>query len=397
MTGKYFLSVIFSIFITVFAGCDIVPEAGSLELQFNWHGTKRPDFDEDGKTYYVSAYIENESGEIMSSRENVVIDTDGSFDATLEGLKYEKSYRARLDIRLEDSTDGAKLYSGVSGFFTIEEGKDSVVEVDMEILPVPGTSDEGVKSGVEVVFVDENGDVKTSTNTLAVNIRFTAENAEAVLIANSERDFLGYPEDVNSEEKKYEYFKLTDSKNVKKVESGEYTYQVDGWKLDQNEEGAYKRVFIQLRNELDEKAEGSARILFDSALNSENISVTVEPKYSDGTNVKLVISSGEELIKLDDSLVTEDDPEHYTVKAKGAGGIEAIFKCPLTETSTLSCPLRTAELSDGEYSLDLTLYDYAGNSTELKRSDEFTIDRTDPDAINVSINGISHEVSMTLK
>ena len=376
------LLLLVSLFMVIFSGCDALEkEGGTFDVVFVWPEDAKPDFSEEGVTYYAWAYLEewpdgDETAKIKRFETTTPgeFSTEGTVQLDLNEVPYKDNLIIKVEIRTVKSnlnTDDI-LYYGRSELFSFSAGEHTTVLVDMDLKATPAVTqgEDGEDGGFQMTTcsVDKSNDPAIN---LCFEIEGVEETASKVIVANTLKKLELYiSEMANLTDSDKEQFQGVKEYTVAELKSGEdYTtaWNInDGLSDSEKTKQGERIIWAKLFNE-----DGYSSALEDAVILLDNVAPTilsprVSPEHAKlGDEISVTFAFDEETVK--ESLTIDWAGVEFEASESDSG-------------SFVYTHIVTSEDTDGEYSFSVTkVSDTGGNeSTTAQPIGSVQIDKTPP-------------------
>ncbi|MCK5688797.1 hypothetical protein KAI87_05980, partial [Myxococcota bacterium] len=169
--------------------CDLGPQAGSFNARFEFAEGVHPPTE----TLSLRAALEHwPDGNIDEARrlsEAGPVDFDTHAAITFDQIAYGSDRVVIAELSASSDKDARVIYAGRSELFSIEEGKDILVPVSLDLTPTPGSDPTGEVSGITLRFTDATQNIvfphtvdRTKEGNIQVEVK--VKDATEVTLAN---------------------------------------------------------------------------------------------------------------------------------------------------------------------------------------------------------------------
>jgi hypothetical protein len=374
------------VFAVVFATCgDDDDTAGSFNLSFVWDETATPELDKQ-KLYAFARLQEWPGGDAAKAStlaEAGPVEIVKGATAALDfgGLTYGDNRVVSVDIRDAQARSARVVYFGVSELFSIVAGQVTEVPVRLNLRAAPGTDSSGATATDAVrlvgadgplrVFPDAAGKDQTYTNAgeVQVELRYRSDEVATVTVAND----ASFSKNLRN----------WDVADLKPVESGDPALLAarlpEPWDLNA-EVGAgegLRQVFVRYTNAFGVASPTlSASVLFDPTPPTLTPSTDLAAHPANST-VRVTVLASEVLAETPVVTLTGPDGASLGPALVRAGLLSYVAEIPAADLP-----------ADGDWQVNVTGIDNAGNDGANTAAANFAVDRIAPDApLSVSLGG----------
>ena len=358
---------VFLVVALLLPACDKWDE-GSFTVHFVW-SDGAPAFD---APVYISARVEERPdgptvpGRTLGTAEPVVYEP-GVTRLAFGDIANGSNRVVIAEVREVVSLSSQVLYYGISDAFTLAAGKNTTVDVFMELVAVPSAGAADDAGSGSVVVVTANG--ITSVNTPLVDLELTSDTGILARISN----LISFPDD------RTESYTLADL-DSEVLSDGQTRYSLTGWDLDagltscETGEVCSRQVFVRF---VDAQGYESATCSAEMALDLRPPSIvqaatSVTPPAANGTAIVTVF------LVADEQLATPPEPT-----VNGVSAFTRVYPESATDPGSTFIYTATASTedlwNDGlDYEVRATLVDLPGNEAVNLFVGSFDVDSTSP-------------------